>query len=371
MFSGYGGGISSLVINLIENKSKDFIFDTLAFSYKGGENFIKRLEKEGSHCYTMPRPRYEGYKVFNRFVNNIFSENQYDAIHCHISGLRAMPFKIISKRNKIKIFIIHAHTTRYDSKVDRILCSLNRYINYIIATDYFTCSDLAANYIFGKKYLKKRQAHLIPNGIKKDPFRIKLSEKKKEEYKKTFQIEDNKKILVHVGRFTWPKNHEFLLEIMKKANEQNKDFVLLMVGDGELYDYIKGVSTDLGLDNVVKFCGRRSDISGIMQFADCILLPSKNEGLPTVAIEAQAACTPIIISDFVTRQCDMEIGLVRFVSIESANLWVDSIVDFVNTAPKIHDAISLIEKKGFTSDSVGKSYCDLLKNRIDGLREIQ
>ena len=156
IFSGFGGGISSLILNLIENKSEDFLFDTLAFSYKGGEDFVEKLKKSGSQCYTMPRPRMDGYINFVKYVSDIFSKNKYDAIHCHISGFRTIPFKKIAKANGINIFIIHAHSARYDSKIDRILHVINKQINYNVATDYFTCSDLASKYIFGKNYLKSK-----------------------------------------------------------------------------------------------------------------------------------------------------------------------------------------------------------------------
>ena len=159
IFSGFGGGISSLILNLIENKSEDFLFDTLAFSYKGGEDFVEKLKKSGSQCYTMPRPRMDGYINFVKYVSDIFSKNKYDAIHCHI-----------------------------DSKIDRILHVINKQINYNVATDYFTCSDLASKYIFGKNYLKKREALLMPNGIKKEMFATRLSSEETKNYKQTFNI---------------------------------------------------------------------------------------------------------------------------------------------------------------------------------------
>lgn len=170
IFSGFGGGISSLILNLTTNKSDDMVFDTLAFSYKGGEAFVEKMENLGAHCYLMPRPRAEGFGLFSKTVASVFSENKYDAVHCHISGFRALPFKRAAKANGIKPFIIHAHSGRYDSRSDRLLHSVNKRINYKVATDYFTCSDIAARYIFGEKYLKKRNALLIPNGIDKTKF---------------------------------------------------------------------------------------------------------------------------------------------------------------------------------------------------------
>ena len=374
IFSGFGGGISSLILNLIENKSEDFLFDTLAFSYKGGEDFVEKLKKSGSQCYTMPRPRMDGYINFVKYVSDIFSKNKYDAIHCHISGFRTIPFKKIAKANGINIFIIHAHSARYDSKIDRILHVINKQINYNVATDYFTCSDLASKYIFGKNYLKKREALLMPNGIKKEMFATRLSSEETKNYKQTINISKNQKIIAHIGRFSKPKNHEFLLKIMQKVKEQHKDFILLFVGDGERFDYIKGLASNMHITDCVVFCGRRSDIPHIMQFADCIVLPSEYEGLPTVAVESQAAGTPIVLSDKITRQCDMGLDLVRFVPINSVDDWVRAIEEAMKTPLETsllnaQDNIKKIEKNGFTSDAVGKFYCDTLKKIVKRMRD--
>ena len=64
IFSSYGGGISSLILNLIENKSKDFKFDLMAFSYQNGDVFLERVRRMGADIYQMPRPRIDGYKKF-------------------------------------------------------------------------------------------------------------------------------------------------------------------------------------------------------------------------------------------------------------------------------------------------------------------
>ena len=179
IFSGYGGGISSLILNLIENKTDNFAFDIMAFSFANGELFIQRLEKMGTHCLTMPRPRIDGYSKFKNYVNDVMKKGQYDAVHCHIAGWSAFPFYKLARKNGVKSFIIHAHTTTYDRRLDRIklLNLIDKYLNYKMATEYMTCSDMAADYIFGANYLQKKKCTLIPNGIKEELFDIQLSER--------------------------------------------------------------------------------------------------------------------------------------------------------------------------------------------------
>ena len=98
IFSGFGGGISSLILNLVENKADDFCFDTLAFNYQGGDYFVSAVERQGGHCFLMPRPRKSGYGQFIRGIDKVFAQGKYHAIHCHIAGWMCIPFRKIAKK---------------------------------------------------------------------------------------------------------------------------------------------------------------------------------------------------------------------------------------------------------------------------------
>lgn len=363
IFSGYGGGISSLVRNLIENSDENFIFDVMAFSYVGGEPFIQAVTKSGGHCFTMPRPKLEGYSRFLAYVFDVLSNNKYDAVHCHISGYAALAFYLVAKKCGISHFFIHAHSTRYDSKINRvpIVRALNRIINYRIATAYFTCSDLAASYMFGEKYSKKKETILIPNGIAESKFNVILTKDQVKTFNDEFNIEnDSTLILMHIGRFTYAKNHKLIIEIAKELKKRRISFRLIMVGDGELFNSFSESVKNEGLSDCILLAGRRTDIPLLMQYASKVILPSYREGLPTVAIESQASGTPIIISNTVTKQCDMGIGLVEFLPINNSQEWVNEILKACNHLPP-DICIKEIKKKHFTASTAGYLYCNYLR----------
>ena len=368
IFSSYGGGISSLVLNLTKNKSEDFIFDVMTFSYKNGEAFVEHIRKAGGEAYLMPRPRIDGYRIFKKFIDGVISENKYDAIHCHITGWHAIPFVKAAKKYGVEKFIFHAHTTRYDSRIDRIpIVSLfNKFFNYKNSSTYMTCSDLAAKYIFGEKYLKKRKAFLIPNGLNEDLFSYALSDEQKKSYYQEFNISEKTFVIGHVGRFSYPKNHLFMLEIMKKLKDNRRNCVLVFVGDGELLDSVRKRTETENLSDYICFAGRRTDISALMQFFDCMLLPSICEGLPTVAVECQATGTHMILSDSITKQCDMDLDLLGFLPANDVNLWVESLENLsLNNHRNKSDCLAQIRSRGFTAKESGKKYCSLLKEIID------
>lgn len=80
---------------------------------------------------------------------------------------------------------------------------------------------------------------------------------------------------------------------------------------------------------------------------------AKDEGLPTVAIESQAAGTPIVVSTAVTEEIDMGMGLVTRVSLdESMDVWIEAIKRAADMEiPTVEDRIKQIDSLFFTASS--------------------
>ena len=363
IFSGFGGGISSLILNLAQNKADDICFDTMAFTYKNGEHFVNAITSGGGRCFTMPRPRKKGVIAFQRFVEQVIRQGQYDVVHCHLSGWMIIPFAKVAKRQGVKKLIIHAHTSHDENWISRIpvVHRLGQKLNYKWADVYMTCSDLAASYVFGDFYLGKKGVTLIPNGMNKENFSVVVSQQDKEELRRALNIPDHARLVGHVGRFNTPKNHDKILEIAQATVRKDPNIRFLLIGVGERMDEIRKKAAKKDLKDVVYFLGRRTDISKLMQLFDVMILPSFFEGLPTVAIECQASGTPMLISDFVTRQCDMGLGLTQFLPIADAELWAQTILETMDQSVNPEYCLEMIDKNGFTAKTAGTLYSSCVR----------
>jgi len=103
--------------------------------------------------------------------------------------------------------------------------------------------------------------------------------------------------ILHVGGFTFEKNHEGLLRIFLLVLKRKPNAKLLLAGDGPLFVSIKENIKSLGLESNVHLLGRRTDIAALMKHAKMVVLPSIIEGLPGVLLEAMYCRVPVIANN--------------------------------------------------------------------------
>ena len=104
-------------------------------------------------------------------------------------------------------------------------------------------------------------------------------------------------VLLMAGRFAAQKGHATMLDALPLILAARPDTVLLIAGDGPLKWDVARQIADRRLAGSVRLLGQRGDLPDLMAAADLLVLPSRFEGLPLVALEAMAAGLPIVASD--------------------------------------------------------------------------
>lgn len=104
-----------------------------------------------------------------------------------------------------------------------------------------------------------------------------------------------KKILLVVANLVPQKGHEYLLRCLQMMDDRG-DLVLVVVGGGPLEPVLKRLTLELGLGSRVMFVGPKphSEIPLWINACDLFVLPSVNEGSPTVIAEAMACGKPVV-----------------------------------------------------------------------------
>jgi glycosyltransferase involved in cell wall biosynthesis len=103
------------------------------------------------------------------------------------------------------------------------------------------------------------------------------------------------RVALFIGRLTHIKRPDRLLEAFELVLEKVPSTVLLMVGEGELFESTKALGAHLG--DSVRFLGWRSDLAVLFAAADVVVLSSDNEGMPVTLIEASMAGVPCVTTD--------------------------------------------------------------------------
>jgi len=128
---------------------------------------------------------------------------------------------------------------------------------------------------------------VLPNGVSKE-FTLDRPVQPAQGFDRTLHV-------LFVGRLNVQKNVPRLVRAIGLAREPTE---LTVVGDGEDRAQIERLIADLGLSNVRLVGAQRgAQLLEWYRWADIFVLPSDQEGMPLVVLEAMAAGLPVIGTD--------------------------------------------------------------------------
>lgn len=117
------------------------------------------------------------------------------------------------------------------------------------------------------------------------------------EAKTTLGIPPGITVIGTAGRLTAVKGQEVLIRAASELIRRGDDLFLIFLGEGELRSELEELTFRLGITERVRFLGWRTDVARIMAACDIFCLPSLNEGMGKVLVEAMALGKPVVASD--------------------------------------------------------------------------
>ena len=360
------GGIETYLIEQFRHldKSKidyDFVNITGEYSICYEDEILASGSKIFKVVSRHKNPLLHYWQWFNILLQN---KGVYDVIVLNTNSLEYVFPLVLGKIFGIPVRVIHSHNSGFENKqglARRLLVGMNKKLLAWSANLRFACSQFAGQWMF-----KDNPYHVIYNAIDIHKYDADLIVR--EETRNALGLH-TELTLLHVGRFSYQKNHSFLLDIFKEVHRIQPDSVLLLVGDtteeSEFLTEVKRKIKAYGLENVVRLLGRRDDVNKIMQAADVLVMPSFFEGLTVVGIEAQASDLPLLLSDTVTK----ELGLLpstQFISLEAGpTAWAEAIVN-----SKRHNRQSHYEELKAAGYDIGNETERVEKLLIDAYHEL-
>lgn len=311
------GGLETMIMNYYRNIDREKIqFDFLVHRQENAD-YDEEILSMGGEIYRISRlnPFDRSYR---KELETFFEQHkEYQTVHVHQDCMSSIILKA-AKKCGVKVRIAHSHSSSQDKDIKYPIKLIYRYFIPKYATHLMACSDAAGKWMF-----RSAKFEIINNAI--DSKMYSFDEVKRKNIREKLEIQSDEFLIGHVGRFCYPKNHHFLIDIFKKVNRK-VPAKLLLVGEGELRPEIEEKVEKLGLKEQVIFTGLRSDVSDLLQAMDVFVFPSHYEGLPVTLIEAQAAGLPCLISDGVPIECK-KTGLVEQKLLSrSADEWAEDIL---------------------------------------------
>ena len=333
------GGMGSFLMNLYRNIDREKVqFDFIVMGEKK-QNYHQEAQKLGASIYKVTGLSKNPVKYFLE-IRDIIRKNKYDIVFRHTDVATIAIDLIAAKMGGAKRRIPHSHST--DSK-HLAVHKLMRPLLVANATDYFACSEPAAEWMYGSKIAENKEYHLVKNGI--DLEKYAYDQDKRNAKREELGITEDDLVIGHVGNFVYAKNHLFLLEIFAEVLKRNPSSKLLLAGDGELRGEIERKIEELDIKEQVHLLGLRNDIAELLQAMDVYLFPSVYEGLPVALVEAQAAGLPCVISDTIAPESKMTDHIKAYTLDETAGQWAEHVFELARR--QRGESIEILRAQGY------------------------
>lgn len=360
------GGIRAFIMNTLAHLDREK-YDVDIYAFGCSESpFSDEVKKLGAKLYLEPE------NISNRHLSHFISQlkhfmmvnGPYDVCHAHCNLISAWVL-LAAKQCRIPIRIAHSHTAKHfsKSKIQNIYSYLRRYVIRRCATSCLACGQKAGVEMYGNDI----PFIIVNNGIDVEKFFF-IDKKRVRETRERLKIPINAKVYANISRLDHNKNHTFIIDVFECIAQQDSDAYLLVGGSDTTIESSRNLVerkiANSPYRNRILLLGPQDDMSTIYHLSDCWIYASKFEGLPFGPIELQAAGVPCLASDTITKEIDLGLGLITFLSLDdSVETWADVALrcckkfmslDFVNSV--FYKANYSIKQSAQMLDSIYSQY---------------
>ncbi len=252
-------------------------------------------------------PSYPGYKMSLPIgLRRVIKTQKFDILHSHSPFLQGWFCMMVKQVQKVPmVTTYHTHLAEYIGHIfkgvgeDHVKHLLNGF-TWAFTRNQYNKYDL----IFTPSKVMKlelEQHGLDPVIEMPNPISSIFLEKqadveiRKKKLRESFKVPKNARVLLYVGRISFEKRLEVLLEAYKNLERKYSDLYLLIVGDGPQLGMYRKKAKALELQNYI-FTGyiHHSQLPIVYQLGDVFISPSDTETQGLTFIEAMSQGCPVI-----------------------------------------------------------------------------
>lgn len=296
--------------------------------------------------------RHDPLRWAGAFHRVLAEAGPFDVVHSHahlFSGLVLPTARVAGVPRRIA----HSHTVMTNERTDHPLRRLYEAAMLLSirlnATHGLGISRLTTADMFGADWSRRAHVRRLLYGF--DFSRYEQAVNRARAVRERFGLTPTTPILGHVGRFIPFKNHAFLLDVFAEVARRSPDVRFLLVGSGPLEAEIRTRVDRLGLSERVIFAGETDDVAAYMAAMDVFVMPSWTEGLGIVLVEAQAAGTPVVMTDTMPEEVDLWPGQVDRIGLTAeAATWAETALAAAARSPERRQGYEAVMRSPFNID---------------------
>lgn len=233
------------------------------------------------------------WQAFKKLLG-IFRREKFDIVHTHTAKAGVLG-RLAAKRAGVPVIIHTPHGHNFygyfNIFISRIIIQIERRL--AVFTDrIIALTELEKCDYFKFKVADRKQTVLVYLGLDLDKFLAKDTDK----IKSIFQINSQERVVGYVGRLEPIKGPQFFIEAARMCLRQDSSLRFILVGEGSLRQELEKKVVSWDLSDKIIFAGWQEDIAAIMSILNILVLPSLNEAVGIVLIEAQALGIPVVAS---------------------------------------------------------------------------
>lgn len=266
------------------------------FTDKNYNRFTERVDEIGviKHQVDFVRTPFslKNYNAYKQ-IKSILKDEKIAILDTH-NPVASILSRLAAKRIGIEkvMYTVHGFFFYKGASVQKNL--IFKPVEFIMArlTDIIITTNLE-DYEVAKKMKVRKKAYYVPGvGVDVDNILSLNIDKKKKKEELGIPVESF--VITSVGECIKRKNHESSIRAFAKV--YTPDMFYIVVGDGELYPFLKKLVKDLGIEKNVLLPGYRKDANEILKVSDLYVFPSYQEGLSVALMQAMAAGLPVVAS---------------------------------------------------------------------------
>jgi glycosyltransferase involved in cell wall biosynthesis len=246
------------------------------------------LERFAEEFPTLELPSTSAFDLRSIFkIAKYCRTHKIDIIDAHSSNAHSLAFWA----QKLVDFKLVVHR-RVDKPIKNQLLTKKKYYSPRVS-QFVAISECIAQ-ILVDYGVDKTKLKVVRSAIDLEKYKNLQNETLKLELKKIHGLADNTVLIGNASALTHEKGYEVLVSALGLLKTQRTDFCCFIAGDGALKNELETLVQALGLEPHIRFLGFISDVPSFLASLDIFAIPSMNEGLGTVLLDAiGAGCAPI------------------------------------------------------------------------------